>query len=463
MKHGLKMFFQSEENFLCAICQNIFTDPVVLLCSHSFCKNCLQSWWRWKQIQQCPLCMEVNAMSDPPRNLALKNLCENFVMERDQSCSGEAFCSLHAERLKLFCLDHQEPVCVVCRDSKVHRGHSFSPVDEAAKDHREGLKESLNPLRNKLKIFQQVKGNCDQTAEYIKVQARNTEKLIKEQFKKLHKFLEEEEEFRIWALRDEEKKKSRTMKEKIEGLNREIAALSETIRVIENELRADDSLFLQNYKAAVKRVQQRPLLKDPELVSEALINEAKHLGNLSYNIWNKMKTIVSYSPVILDPNSAHPELVLSNDLTGVSNRDTQKLPHNPERFEYHPIVVSSEGFISGAHSWDVEVINEELWSIGVIQESVKKKVQLVSGSFELAYFDGKFVAASPPDPDKFLSLKTKPKKIRVHLDYDKGKLSFFDLQTNTFIHTYTHTFTERLFPFVCTLNKVPVKILPVSL
>lgn len=40
-------------------------------------------------------------------------------------------CSLHNEKLNLFCLDDQQTVCLVCRDSRKHTNHQFSPIEEA--------------------------------------------------------------------------------------------------------------------------------------------------------------------------------------------------------------------------------------------------------------------------------------------------------------------------------------------
>src|SRR4029434_2283200 len=105
-----------------------------------------------------------------------------------------------------------------------------------------------------------------------------------------------------------------------------------------------------------------------------------------------------------DPNTADPCLILSEDLTSVRGSDErQQLPDNPERFDYHPCVLGSEGFNSGTHCWDVEVGDGDFWLLGVKTESSEKKGwSVLSGVWRVGHANGVYKAGSPSHPHTLL-------------------------------------------------------------
>uniref|UniRef100_A0A673IR92 Uncharacterized protein n=1 Tax=Sinocyclocheilus rhinocerous TaxID=307959 RepID=A0A673IR92_9TELE len=403
-------------------CHEIFKAPVLLFSSHSFCKECLQQFWRTKETRECPVCRRLSS-HDPPVNLVLKNLCELFLKERNESCSSGSveICSLHSEKLKLFCLEDKQPVCLVCRDSQQHENHKFRPIGEVVSSY---------------KVRQMS------LVSYIK-STDHTEHQIKQQFEKLHQFLRDEEEATITALREEEEQRKRMMKEKLEGINRHISALSHTIKDTE-EMMKDNDVFLTPECSSRVQISQ----PDPQRPSGAFIQVPRYLGNLPFRVWKKMQDIVQHTPVILDPNTANPFLVLSDDLTSVRySEDNQPLPDNPERFDSYPCVLGSEGFNSGTHCWDVEVKESRYWSLGVTTASKQRKGWkfLYTDVWSVWYDPFQFVSVFQPNTT--FPVKQKLERVRVYLDYDGGTVSFSDPVTNTHLHTFTTSFTDTVFPF----------------
>ncbi|KAM8831617.1 zinc-binding protein A33-like [Spinachia spinachia] len=441
----------SEMDFTCPVCCDIFNDPVVLLCGHSFCKHCLQQWWTQSSLKTCPVCQELFPMAQPARNLALRNLSDAVRQEKIQrpDAASEEMCSVHGEKLKLFCRDDRQLVCVICRDAKKHKKHNCMPIDEAVKHCKAQLKLSAVNLKTKLERFKAVKSKCDKIAGHIKRQARQTEKTIKEEFQTLYHFLQAEEAARIESVRKEAAYKSEALGIAVVNLTAEISSLSDKIQALEVEVAADDISFMLNVKSSMERSQCK--LPYPEVPWGALIDEAKHLGNLLFAVWQKMEKIIKYTPVTLDPNTCSSTVILSEHMTRCANSGrSQPLPENPER-TWHSDVLGSEGFSSGAHSWDVEVGGH--WSLGVAPRTNVRTYDNVWGIY-ICVCTGFLRERDQINDIKLVSQHTFPQKVRVQLDYDKGVLSFFDLDRKIHVHTIKCTFTQTVFPYFRSKMKI---------
>lgn len=442
------------------MCTEVFRDPVILPCSHSFCKLCLHSWWTEKDIRECPLCKDVSNQRDVLCNLALKNLCETFSSGLGGAWPRGDACPQHRQKLKLFCVQDQELVCVACRE--LHQQHRLQPTAEAAQGLRQELQDTLRTLQDHMKLLNQAKVTFHQTADFIKVQTRLTGVQIREEFKKLRLFLQEEEKLRLAALREEEQRKSQMMKDRMELLKGNMLDLLDLIKTTEEALRAPDLSVLIKYRTIVDRVQHCPPLDNLDLPPGTLIDQAKHLGNLGFNIWASMKDQISFSPVILDPNTVSPELILSEDLTSARCGGKRQLPENPERMAGSRSILGSEGFSCGAHSWEVCVENQTCWDLGVLQEAHPRKGDLQSGLWRIQLCNNQHRAISPPRTSVLLPVQTL-QKVRVDLDLDQDRVSFFNAATNEHIHTFTHTFSGRVFPYIWTGSEGPIRILPLNI
>nr|XP_015815957.2 nuclear factor 7, ovary [Nothobranchius furzeri] len=438
----------------CFVCSETFRDPVSLSCNHSFCSSCLQTFWKQANNRNCPVCKRRSSKDALILNFGLKQLADSFA-GRQKSASSETekgektlqvVCSRHQEEPKLFCEDEQRAVCPVC-DFSLHQSHKVVPLEQAVSELKEQLESDLKSLQDKRNKYKQVEETYDDVIQHSKKQLVSTERQIRAEFNKLHQFLKEEEESRLAALREEEEQKEKTISREMKRIQEQISSLSDSISAVEDQLQKDNVAFLSSYKDTQTRTRTQSSVSDPQLVSGALIDVAKHLGNLSFRVWEKMKDKVHFSPVVLDPNTAEGRLYLSDDLTRVRRGDTeQQLPDNPERNTKYYDVRGSEGFSSGKHSWEVEVGDLPVWIIGLVKESAEKEAE-VDESPENDYWclwhgDGKYISCS----GQTVSEKKSLQKIRVHLDYE-GEVSFYDSEDMSHICTHKETFTEKVFPY----------------
>ncbi|XP_036375365.1 uncharacterized protein LOC118771463 [Megalops cyprinoides] len=165
-------------------------------------------------------------------------------------------------------------------------------------------------------------------------------------------------------------------------------------------------------------------------------------------LWMMQKHAVA---VTLDPDTAHRDLTLSADGRGVRDEDAARdLPANPERFNRSSSVLAKEGFTSGRAYWEVLVNGKTAWTLGVARESINRKGRLTlspeDGFWTIWLRSEKYSANSNPAVP--LTLRVKPQKVGVFVDYEEGQVSFYNVNDRSHIYSFTgYTFREKLYPF----------------
>ncbi|KAI7814439.1 putative zinc-binding protein A33-like [Triplophysa rosa] len=180
------------------------------------------------------------------------------------------------------------------------------------------------------------------------------------------------------------------------------------------------------------------------LLEEPLINRARF--DISRDINHTF-----HVDVTLDPDTAHPELILSEDGKQVKLGDIRhELPDNPERFDKCVSVLGKEGFSSGRFYFEVQVKTN--WDLGVVRGSINRK-----GMITMSPQDGHWAVflrnendyCACADPSVSLCLRVSPQKVGVFVDYEESLVCFYDVDNRSQIYSFTgQTFTEKLFPLL---------------
>ncbi|XP_068451776.1 E3 ubiquitin-protein ligase TRIM21-like [Clinocottus analis] len=84
-------YLPSEDQFLCSICLDVFTDPVTIPCGHNFCKNCITEHWNTSDRCQCPMCNEVfTSRPDMKVNTLFSEVISQFRQSAQQKASSSS-------------------------------------------------------------------------------------------------------------------------------------------------------------------------------------------------------------------------------------------------------------------------------------------------------------------------------------------------------------------------------------
>ncbi|XP_068519974.1 butyrophilin subfamily 1 member A1-like [Anas acuta] len=146
--------------------------------------------------------------------------------------------------------------------------------------------------------------------------------------------------------------------------------------------------------------------------------------------------------VTLDPDTAHPLLVVSQDNKSVRlESERRQVPDTPERFDYWLCMLGREEFREGRHCWLVEgeQLKDSRWAVGVARASVERK-----GKINMSPEGGIWAVEYNNDHLKplissstLVSLYPVPTRIWVCLNCTQGQVSFINADNGVKIFTFT--------------------------
>uniref|UniRef100_A0A8C5DRX5 Uncharacterized protein n=1 Tax=Gouania willdenowi TaxID=441366 RepID=A0A8C5DRX5_GOUWI len=448
MRFDINVIGTSEHHFLCSICLEVLTDPVTTPCGHNFCKTCISTHWDTSTTSRCPVCNQVFTPGEVPCDV----------------CTGT----------KLFCQSDQTRVCLMCSVLE-HRSHQLVPLGEYLFEEKKVyLQQMIQKRREKLEEIRESVRIKKEAADRAKAEGVEMfialMELVQRGLKELMKTMEEQQEV-------EEREAEGLIKE----LEEEISELMKRSSEVEQLSHSEDHL-LQHFCS----LKAPPATKD---WTEVMVHPSSYEGTVLRAVAQledtlsdemmmikmlEMKRLQQFAvDVTLDPLTANPYLVLSDDGKQVYDSDVWKNhPHNKERFYPCASVLGKQNFSSGRFYFEVQVKGKTDWDLGVVKESINRKGNNTAtpknGYWTVALRDGNVYNACE-DPPVILYLKCVPEKVGVFVDYEEGVVSFYDVDAAALIYSFTHCcFTHKLHPYFSPglnyggKNSAPLIICPVN-
>ncbi|KAA0709985.1 Zinc-binding protein A33 [Triplophysa tibetana] len=501
------------ERLLCSICLEVFSDPVSTPCGHNFCKICLNTHWNNSQDYRCPNCNETfkqrpdlkinttlrdvvdehkkKSPEEQPEAEVVCDICTEGKLKAVKSClvcqisycethleshlrvSGlqkhklidpvknlqDYICQKHDRPLGLFCRDDQTCVCVIC-SVKEHKNHNTVPLEEEIQEKKIQLSKTQTDveqmIQDRIKKIQDIK----QSAELRRINTEKDKAASVVVFSDLMRSIERCQSELLEIMEEKQKAAEKHDEDVIKDLEQEITELKKRNIELEQISLTEDHLQLIQIESSMFSPLNTKNWSEISMSSYnvSLEKVRRSLTQLQENLQEKLSEAVlkwmqQYAvDVTLDPDTAHPKLILSDDDKQVRNEEIyHKLPDNLKRFDRCVIVLAKEGFSSGRFYYEVQVKGKTEWDLGVIRESVDRKGQItltpVNGFWTVILRnENEYKACS--DPSVSLSLSVKPQKVGVFVDYEEGLVSFYDVENRSHIYSFTdQSFTEKLYPY----------------
>ncbi|XP_034541102.1 E3 ubiquitin-protein ligase TRIM21-like [Notolabrus celidotus] len=391
-------------------------------------------------------------------------------------------CEKHDKLLELFCKNDQMCVCMMCTILD-HKTHDVVPLREGY----EGKKAELGKTEAEIQqMIQKRRLKLEEFKQSVELSKKNADREMAEGVQVFSALMETVER-RLNNLMDTIKEKQRETEEQAEGfikeLQQEISELEKRSSEVKELSRSEDHLHLLKNITALNAA---PPTKNwtgvrvhPPSYEGTVVRAVKQLEETLSEQMKKLfeaelKRVQQYEvDLTLDPDTAHPDLILSDDGKQVHDSDEVKnLPNNPERFSSCTMVLSKQSFSSGRFYFEVQVKGKTDWTLGVARESINRK-----GIITLSPEDGFWTIClmnkneykAHAGPSVRLSLQSGPEKVGVFVDYEEGLVSFYDVDAAALIYSFTGcSFTEKLYPYFESChnyggkNSAPLIISPVN-
>nr|XP_027777217.1 tripartite motif-containing protein 60-like [Marmota flaviventris] len=454
----------------CPICLKCLKNPVTIHCGHNFCLSCISVCWKdLKNSFPCPLCHFHCPERKFRQNYQLSNLTEIAKLlplrrSKRKRQEGKFICEKHKQALTFFCQKDLEVLCPQCRFSIDHQHHTIWPVRKAALYHREKLECYIDPWKERVEQIEKTISMQSRKSLEVKKKVERRREELKSEFEQIALFLQNEHETALRQLQDEEMDISEKLQENLTQLPDHASSLKYLLKEIESKYVKSEVKLLENVKSIYPRYETS---KCPETFSFKLKDYVYQLPPQYSGLSRIIKQF--HVDIVLDPETAHRNLIISEDRKSVQYGSIKIRPDHSRRFYLCPAVLGSEGFHSGRQYWQVEVKDKPEWIVGVCKHTLyrrrkiqRKTVVVQDGLWGIGHCSQTNYVALGFEEISILP-KVTPSKIGVFLDSEMGEVSFYNMDDRALLYTFDDDFTETLWPYFCTgTDSKPLKICTVT-
>ncbi|XP_071329116.1 zinc-binding protein A33-like [Trachinotus anak] len=339
----------SEENIImasefysrdltCLLCLMIFTDPVTLLCGHSFCRQCITDVL--KTHHQCPQCQTAVAAEGTCvlTSYILRSVTEKTkeaeTMKKQHEHEVAELRPEHEEKLKLFCVTDQQLACIICRDGERHKGHKFKPIREVAASVRRELEMFVKQVSDDICAIESLANTQREEITETKETSQQLMTQIYRQFEEMHQFLRKREDE---IKKDLKHKEEEAVEKMSETLNAMEMALSEN-RELEGKVTSvlkitDAERFLKSWTEENSTMSEkhslRPRGRNLQVVNTSL-SLGPHESHLQFFMWKEMLQVIQPRAAELSLQTDSRNITVSEDgLSLLCFAETSQLQSNP--------------------------------------------------------------------------------------------------------------------------------------